>query len=321
MFRFGRFSIRAVVWGAVLFSGCAFLPLLPVPDLQSYDPGRPGRWTVHRIASEEIREASGLVMSRSHPGVFWTHNDSGDSPRIFAITPRGEVIATFAVEGALHRDWEAIAADDAGHLYLADFGNNGNARRDLVVYRVSEPDPFVDSGNIRVDLTLPFRYADQEAFPQWGSWNFDAEALFWMEGALYIFTKHRSDQSTQLYRLPVEPGSGEAVLEPLGRFDLIEGWPRPFDLMGNVTGADLHADGQLLALLSYRSLYLFAREPDDARLFRQVRRIHLRTRRTRMVEGVAWDGDDVIIVNEQRYLFRIPDLRSLPSSQLESYPP
>ena len=321
MTRIGGFWIRGIAWGAALLSGCAFLPPLPVPDLQHYGGGPPGRWTIHRITSKEIREPSGLVKSRIHPGVFWTHNDSGDAPQIFAITPRGDVIAKFAVAGARHRDWEDIATDDAGHLYLADFGNNGNARRDLVVYRVPEPNPFAGGGTIRADLALPFRYADQEAFPQWGRWNFDAEALFWMDGALYLFTKHRSDQGTQLYRLPIEPGSEEAVLEPLEHFDLIEGWPRPFDPMGNVTGADLHSDGHLLALLSYRSLYLFVRETDGPRHFRQVRRIPLRTRRTRLAEGVAWDGDDLIIVNEQRYLFRIPDLPSLPPSELGRYPP
>ena len=36
-----------------------------------------------------ITEASGLVASRAHAGVFWTHNDSGDAARLFAIGPGG----------------------------------------------------------------------------------------------------------------------------------------------------------------------------------------------------------------------------------------
>ena len=33
----------------------------------------------------ELRESSGLGVSQSYPGVFWTHNDSGDGPRLYAI--------------------------------------------------------------------------------------------------------------------------------------------------------------------------------------------------------------------------------------------
>ena len=269
------------------------------------------------MESDEIRESSGLVKSRTYPGVFWTHNDSGDSPRIFAISAEGELVAEVAVEDADHLDWEDIAVDDSGHLYVGDFGNNLNMRRDLVVYRIAEPDPYAGGATARADLSLPYRYADQESFPQWGAWNFDAEALFWMDGALFIFTKHRSDQRTRLYRLPAVPGSGEAVLEPVASFDL-DGCPCPFDFLGNVTGADLHRDGDLLALLTYRALFLFGRDGDGDRPFRQLRSIQFRTRRTRQVESVAWDGDELIFGNEQRYLFRIPNPLEY---EYDHYPP
>ena len=280
--------------GIGLLAGCAFIPPLPTRD------------AVARIASPEICESSGLVKSRRHPGVFWTHNDSGDTPRLFAITASGELIAEFAVEDARHRDWEDITADEAGNLYVGDIGNNLNARRDLVVYRIPEPDPFGEERSVRADLALPFRYADQKGFPQWGRWNFDAEALFWMDGALHILTKHRSDRKTQLYRLPVTPALDEAVLEPIASFDLGEAHRLYFSSTGNVTGADLHANGQLLAVLTYHAVFLFVRDTDGDAPFREIRRIDLDARRTRMVESIAWDGDDVIFGNEQRYLFRIP---------------
>jgi hypothetical protein len=289
-----------------LLPACAFIPPLPAPEPND------------RIASPEIRESSGLVKSRHHPGVFWTHNDSGDEPRIFAITARGDLIAQFAVEGARNRDWEDITADDAGNLYVGDIGNNRNRRRDLVVYRIPEPDPFAAARSVRADLALPFRYADQKGFPQWRRWNFDAEALFWMDGALYILTKHRSDRRTQLYRLPVTPAPDAVVLEPIAHFEL--GAPRClyFSATGNVTGADLHANGRVLAVLTYRAVFLFARDTDGGASFRSIRRIGLASRRTRMAESVAWDGDDLIVGNEQRYLFRIPDPLG---DGIDRYPP
>lgn len=45
-----------------------------------------GRETA-RLANQAIAESSGLACSRTTPGVFWTHNDSGDQARLFAFNP------------------------------------------------------------------------------------------------------------------------------------------------------------------------------------------------------------------------------------------
>jgi hypothetical protein len=304
-------SRLAGLLAALFLTGCAFFPPLPVPDLEHLEPR--GSWEIHRISSGRIREPSGLVRSRTYPGIFWTHGDSGDKPRIFAIDAGGELIAEFEVEGARHRDWEDIAIDDSGHLYVGDFGNNANTRRDLVVYRIPEPDPSKGEGSADADLALAFRYADQERYPDLRRMNFDAEALFWMEGALHILTKHRTDRRSTLYRLAATPGATEASLEPVARLELSTGCP---SLLGNVTAADLHEDGRHLALLTYRALFILVRSPEGEQPFRIVRRITLRSHRTRQVESVAWDGDELIIGNEQGILFRIPA-----PLQIERYPP
>ena len=60
------------------------------------------------VASAEIREASGLVASRRHPGVLWVHNDSGDTARIFATRPDGTHLGIYSIMGAGSADWEDI---------------------------------------------------------------------------------------------------------------------------------------------------------------------------------------------------------------------
>ena len=80
-------------------------------------------------------EPSGLVKSRRWPDVYWTHNDSGDGPRIFPVHRDGRIYPS-ARYGAAHGvhipdavnvDWEDITADDQGHLIIGDFGNSGAA--------------------------------------------------------------------------------------------------------------------------------------------------------------------------------------------------
>ncbi len=283
----------ATACGISLFLwGCAFFP--PLPPTGAFC----------RINSEEVVESSGLIASRTYPGIMWTHNDSGDSSRIFAISSSCEVIEEFSVTGATQRDWEDITVDDDNNLYVGDMGNNLNRRKDLVVYRIPEPDPYGGAREVLADRTLPFRYANQKGFLPW---NFDAEALFWMDGAPHILTKHRSDRRTQLYRLPVTPAPDQAVLEPIATFDLGESPRFFFSAFGNVTGADLHSDGRLLAILTYQAIFLFERSEISAP-FRQALEIKLNARRTHLAESITWDGDDLIFGNEQGYLFRIFDV-------------
>jgi hypothetical protein len=319
-----------------LVQGCAFFPPLPRPDLDDHvshvdtPQETSGAWKVEQIDSRKIRESSGLVKSRTHPDVFWTHNDSGDEPRIFAITARGEVLAEYEILGVEAVDWEDIAIDDSRNLYIADFGNNFNRRTDLTVYRVPEPDPRLGAGTARSDRKYEFRYSEQTRVPSHCPANFDAEALFWMEGDLYVLTKHRSDLETVLLRIPGSAEETELVLHPLARFDVGKGRRMIFgrrtrgvwhDFFGMVTAADLSPDGRTLAILTYYAIFLYERTPegDEAgRPFELLHHIDLDSRRLGQVESIAWADDALIFGNENGALYRIPPGAL---TTLVSYPP
>src|SRR5205814_507832 len=99
-----------------------------------------------RFRSRKVRESSGVAVSRDHPGLLWTHNDSGDGPFIYAINISGDVLGVYRVEGAQAEDWEEIALAPclAGHntcLYIGDIGDNREKRKSVRLYAVSEPRP------------------------------------------------------------------------------------------------------------------------------------------------------------------------------------
>lgn len=248
-----------------------------------------------RLPAPVLDECSGIVASRRFPGVYWVHNDSGDRARFFAIDARGGLLAVVAVDGARNADWEDIAVDDSGHVYLGDFGNNRNLRRDLVVYVVDEPDPRASTGPIHVPVgrRLPFHYTDQSGFPDSTRLDFDCEAFYWESGRLYLLTKHRSDVATTLYRL--DPGAeGEQAIAPLGRLAL----------GGPVTGADASRDGTLVAVLTYRRVLLFER-PATGRDLLSGRRVSVPIE-AGQCEGICFDGDRLLVTNEQGGLFCLP---------------
>ena len=70
------------------------------------------RWSARRpgtLQSPELDETSGLVVSAKNPGTLWLNNDSGDSARVFAVTPNGALQGIYPLEGATAIDWEDLA--------------------------------------------------------------------------------------------------------------------------------------------------------------------------------------------------------------------
>jgi len=261
-----------------------------------------------------LAEVSGIARS-SYDGLYWVHNDSGDAARLFAIDEDGEpAIPSFLAHEdrvwqglelveAANVDWEDIARG-RDMLYVADLGNNGNARRDLGVYVVPEPNPRAVA-KTRPLRFLPVRYPDQEGFPA-EQWHFDSEALFVDRGRLYVLTKHRAaaridawQRGTKLYRLELETARADA-------YNLLERVSSRDDLM-LVTAADLSPDGERLAVLTYVAVWLFDRPEDGGDwLSGRASVIPLDRARTRIAEAVTWRDDETLIVaNENRELFAV----------------
>ena len=80
------------------------------------------------VLANAIDEASGLVASQQNTDVFWTHNDSGDSNRVFAINAQGNFLSSFVLQGATADDYEDIAIgrgpqSGVSYMYIADTGD------------------------------------------------------------------------------------------------------------------------------------------------------------------------------------------------------
>ncbi|NHC14587.1 hypothetical protein [Motilibacter deserti] len=137
------------------------------------------------ISDSRIAESSGLALSPTHKSVMWTHNDSGDSSRVFALGAEGQTLGVWRLDVVPARDWETMAAtkDSRGRgvLWVGDIGDNGAARTNgILVHRAIEPaDP--DGGGTLRATSYRLRYADGPH---------DAEAMFFgADGRLRIVTK------------------------------------------------------------------------------------------------------------------------------------
>lgn len=112
------------------------------------------------MSDPRITESSGLAASHLHPDVYWTHNDSGDGPYVYAIDGRtGRTLARITLRGVPARDMEAISIGPDDDLYVGDIGDNlGGAWPEVWIYRFPEPSRLADES---VDVTrCTVRYAD-----------------------------------------------------------------------------------------------------------------------------------------------------------------
>jgi hypothetical protein len=189
---------------------------------------------VGRIAHPLLIESSGLVASRQHADLFWTHND-GNRPVLYGIKREGSTVAEFRIEGVAFEDWEDIVIDGANNLFLADTGNNKRQRRQVAVYMVGEPDPAATK-TVSVTRRWVLRYPKEP---------FDSEGLFVWEGAGYLLSKVTDDQKAEIFRFTLK--DPEQTLEFVARLDV----------ESPVTAADISRDGKYLAVLAKAGPFVF----------------------------------------------------------------
>ncbi len=266
-----------------------------------------------RISLQAVNESSGLVKSRTWPDIFWTHNDSGDLPRIFPLQHDGKVIQPewaenyqgILIPDAVNVDWEAITTDNAGNLIIADCGNNSNTRRDLTLYMIREPHPR-ETVTTRVWSSIRFYYPQQKQYPP-AEKNYDCEAIFWRDGKIYLLTKNRGNSFTHLYRLDAQPSPEEQPAVYLERFHT----------RGKVTDADINPEGTRLAILSEKYIWLFEFPRDSEDFFKG--KTSWFPLPVKYCESICFDGDRLLFSNEQGDLYQVylNQFSELPASNRE----
>jgi hypothetical protein len=239
-------TLRALVFLLLVLN---FFPrsVTPAGPQESYSAAK----TLARIKNELITESSGLVASRTAPGAYWTHNDSGDGPFIYAFNTRGESLAVFRVTGANARDWEDISIgpgpqSDKSYLYVGDIGDNNEKRSEITVYRFLEPElkpSKTNSTDVRPRATEPAE-AIRLKYPDGAH---DAETLLVhpATGNLYLLTKV-AFKNPVVYEAAAPLNAGAVItLKRIGEVRV------PSIFGGALTGGSISPDGRRVALCDY----------------------------------------------------------------------
>ena len=238
---------------------------------------------------KSLNECSGIENLKGSRN-FWVINDSGNTNELFEVTPKGKILRVVEVVNARNKDWEDLASNGSDQLFIGDFGNNNNKRKDLTIYWVNTN--LIKNNKIATTKTN-FYFEDQERFPpKKKDRNFDVEAFVYKDGYFYLFTKNRSskfDGPTKLYQVLAQEGEQKAVLT-----DVFVTCQDQSDCL--ITSATLSKDKNELVLLTHNKLFQF-RDFKEANFFDGIIKeipLHHKTQK----EAICFKSRELFIADE-----------------------
>ena len=218
---------------------------------------------------KQLKEVSGIVFTESSK-LLWTLEDSGNANEIYAVDNQGKLKKSISIAQTENIDWEDITKDGQGNLYIGDFGNNGNTRKDLAIYKIAKDS--LQNESVIPSYKISFAYPEQTEFPPKKTKLFyDVEAFVEYQNNFYLFTKNRSkgfDGTTLLYKVPNKAGFHQAEL--LGEFKAEGDYQN-----AAITSATISPDGKKVVLLSHSKIWIFQNFTSDNFFSASVNKVDL----------------------------------------------
>ena len=256
---------RLSIWILIALSLSAATSFESIRRLRSQDVGTEQRGTEQRtewkqialLSDREINESSGLVLSDRNAGCFWTHNDSGDAPRLFLVHRDGRTIARLNVSGAKAIDWEDIAMatmDGSPKIIIGDIGGNAQSRNHVTLYVLSEPKFQFDASKPKrpIESTAKVETIVDVTF-EGGVTNYEGIAVDHEAKAILIFEK--ALLGGRVYSLPL-PDLSKKKTESVAK--LIAKTNIPI-----ACACDISADSKSLVVVTYQVGFLISRRKKE----------------------------------------------------------
>jgi hypothetical protein len=248
-----------------------------------------------------INESSGIVASSRSDDVFFTHNDSGDKARVFAIDRSCRLLATVNISNASAVDWEDIArgpgAGGAQAIFIGDIGDNDRVRSSVTVYEITEP----SVNTAKTEVTLSARATAHKLTYEDGP--HDAETLLVepKSGRIFVVTKVPDGKSgvyvaqgTVLHKVATVDFDAMASGPSLGQ--------SPIALFGGnlATGGDVTPDGSRVVIRTYAEAFEWQTQGGDlaGAFTRTPDRVALPNEKQGEAIAYTRDGKDLVATSE-----------------------
>jgi hypothetical protein len=241
---------------------------------------------------DQLKEVSGITYT-SQSNLFWVLEDRGNANIIYGLNPKGKLEKSITVQNAKNVDWEDITKDKTGNLYIGDFGNNKNTRKDLCIYKIDKDSLLKNT--LDASYTVSFAYPEQKKFPpNKKDLFYDVESFFEFKNNFYLLTKNRSskfDGITWLYKVPNKAGFHQAKL--IGEFKTGGSFEN-----SAITSATISPDNSKVVLLCHSKIWLFENFISDNFFSGKVSEYQLH--HFSQKEAVYFKDDSTLIIADEK---------------------
>jgi len=275
--------LRVVIVSAFLLWSC---------NPKAQDPPKNEDLKVEFSLPKKLKEVSGIALSKDKKTI-WAIEDQGNKNVVYALDAQGKQVADVMVNDAENNDWEDITADPQGNIYIGDFGNNDNNRRNLAILKLDLKDTSQKSTN--VIQTTRFRYEGQTEFPpKKSNWLYDCEAFVEMDGNFYLFTKNRSkgfDGTFLVFRIPNKKGDFEAKL--IGQLKLNGKYSD-----AAITSAAINSTKDKIVLLTHKNIHVLSGFSPNEFNKAKIQKIPLNHNSQK--EAIVFSNDETLLIADEK---------------------
>jgi WD40 repeat protein len=241
---------------------------------------------------KKLKEVSGIAYFPSNE-LLYTLEDSGNKNAIYAINANGKLERTITISNAVNVDWEDITKDKNDNIYIGDFGNNDNERKDLCIYKVNKNQLNQDVAS--AEYKVSFSYPEQTEFPPKKKEMFyDVEGFFEHDGYFYLFTKNRSkgfDGTAFIYKIKNAQGTQKATR--IGEFKTCSNYNHCV-----LTSATISPDGKKVVVLSHDKIVLFKDFKGD--LFHKGTQTEISLEHFSQKEAVFFKDNNTLLIADEK---------------------
>lgn len=241
---------------------------------------------------KKLKEVSGITYFPEKK-LIYTLEDSGNKNAIYAINQEGKLDKTITISNAKNVDWEDITKDKSGNIYIGDFGNNDNERKDLCIYKVNKNQLNKDQAS--AEYKVSFSYPEQTEFPPKKKEMFyDVEGFFEYQNNFYLFTKNRSkgfDGTAFIYKIANKPGTQKAT--KIGEFKTCNNYNHCV-----LTSATISPDGKKVVLLSHDKIVLFKGFKGD--LFHKGTQTEIKLNHFSQKEAIVFKDNNTLLIADEK---------------------
>lgn len=241
---------------------------------------------------KKLKEVSGITYFPNN-NLLYTLEDSGNKNAIYALNSDGKLDKTITITNATNVDWEDITKDKNDNIYIGDFGNNDNERKDLCIYKVAKSE--LNKDMAVAEYKVSFSYPEQTEFPPKKKEMFyDVEGFFEHENYFYLFTKNRSknfDGTTFIYKILNAPGTQKA--EKIGEFKTCDNYNHCV-----LTSATISPDGKKVVVLSHDKIVLFKDFKGD--LFHKGTQTEIKLNHFSQKEAIVFKDNSTLLIADEK---------------------